>query len=326
MLAAWLVSTVAVAQTCVPIRTLNVLGNRNGQPLTLSSGRTFGKGNYRVISDLVLTNGTCTLNPGAIFYVDGQAAKVPLPGGGYQRQVTGCTITVGANASLVLDGATTTASGSCHMWRGVVLNNGGTGPAGTYRLVMDNNSTISHALCGIDIEDLYGGYATGATEYIINNSTFANNLTHVRDNTSHNGPSFSVIANSTFNSDPAQMHFPYDHTSAADQFYTYQALLVTPRDDANHNFRYVLDVHHNAINEAVYGIVNNIDDRAGVQIHDNRLFDIYAKGIWTVDKLVPPTPPATTAAISGNRVFLNTALTQPTEQIDPQATSYGLYT
>jgi hypothetical protein len=304
--------------TCITYRTLNTLGGGRGVT-TLSGGATYS-GSYRVLGDLVLTNGTYTLTPGTSFYMSGVVSKTPLLSGGYQRTVSGSTITIGTNATLVLDNATLTASGSttaCPMWRGVVLNHQGQGPNGTYRLVVQNNSTISHALCGIEVQDDYGGYPVGATEYTLDNSTFANNLTHVRDNSTHTGNLLSRIANCTFNSDPAQMHLPYDQTSASDKFYTYQALLLTP--NGLNNSQYVLDVHDNTITQAVYGIVNNIYDRAGVQIHDNQLTDIYTTGIWTTDKI------AATGIISKNRIFLNTALTVPTEQVNPQATSYGFF-
>ncbi len=39
------------------------------------------------------------------------------------------------------------------MWRGLVLNDQSQGPGGTYWLVMRNNSVISHALCGLDVND-----------------------------------------------------------------------------------------------------------------------------------------------------------------------------
>ena len=296
--------------TCLSYRSTNTLGNARGVT-TLSGGATYS-GSYRVLGDLVLTNGTYTLTPGTSFYMTGRASKLLLANGGYQRQVMGSTITVGANASLILDGAALTSSGSttgCPMWRGVVLDDGGQPTSAAYQLVVQNNSIISHALCAVKAE-------TSTPAYVLDHSTFAHNLTHVYDKATHTGSQVSQIAHCTFSSDPAQMHLPYDETSASDRFFTYQALCLTP----NGNYNNVLDVHDNTINQAVYGIVNNEYDRTGwVQIHDNQLFDIYTTGIWVTDKL------ATTAVISGNRVALNTTLTQSTEQIDARATSYGIF-
>ncbi len=313
-------STSAVSVTpnqgsgCCPasVAASNLLGAA-GTVTTLSGGGTYS-GTYRVLGDLLLTNGSYTLTPGTTFYVDGQGSKSP------KRQVTGASITLGANASLTLDNATLTASGSgpsCPMWRGLVLSNGGQGPGGTYRLVVRNNSTISHAWCGIDLQEEVS-IPTGATEYTIDNSTFAHNLTHVRDNSRHTGSLLSRIAGCSFSSNPAKMHYPYDATSASEEFYTYQALLLTPYYGTN-NSNSVLAVHDNTITQAVYGIVNNVYDRAGVELYDNQLFDMYAMGIWTTDNVASP------RVISGNRIALNTSLTVPTEQINPQATSYGFY-
>ena len=81
----------------------------------------------------------------------------------------------------------------------------------------------------------------------------------------------------------------------------------------------MLDVHDNTIGQAVYGIVNNVYDRAGVQIHDNRLSDIFATGIWPTDNI------AVRRDISGNQIFLDTSLGTLAEQVNPQATSYGFF-
>ena len=311
---------------CCPsgIAASNLLG-AVGRTTTISGGGTYS-GAYRVLGSLVLTNGSYILT-NATFYVDGAATKRPLAGGGFQRTVSGGTITLGANATLTLDNSTLTASGSgpaCAMWRGLVLNNSGQGTTtGSYRLVMQNNSTISHALCGLTVADSYQVSQAGDTEYSIDHSAFAHNLTHINDRTTHIGPRLSVIASSTFESDPAQMHLPYDQTSATDLFYTYQALLLTPLDN-NQNRNYVLDVHDNTIRQAVYGIVDNVYDRAGVLIHDNRLQGIYHTGIWTVDKIAQPSL-ATISVISGNQVFLDTAPGLQTEQIDAMGDLYGFF-
>jgi hypothetical protein len=304
---------------CCPvgIAASNLLGAA-GTLTTLSGGGTYS-GSYRVLGDLLLTNGSYTLS-NATFYIDGVASKT-LVNGGYQRTVTGSIITVGANATLTLDNSTLTAAGSgpgCPMWRGLVLDNGGQGTTtGNYRLSM-RNSSISHALYGLMVADNYPTFPAGDTEYLLDHATFAYNWTHVYDNALHAGPMVSVIANCTFASDPAKMHLPYDQTSATDLSYTYQALFLAPSDLAT-NSTYVLDVHDNTIGQAVYGIVNNVYDRAGVRIHDNQLSDILATGIWTTDNIVVK------RAISGNRVFLDTSLGTSAEQVNPQATRYGFF-
>ena len=154
-------------------------------------------GSYRVLGDLLLTNGSYTLR-NATFYVDGVASKT-LVRGGYQRTVSGNTITLGANATLTLDNSTLTAAGGgpgCPMWRGLVLDNGGQGATtGNYRLIMRNNSAISHALYGLLVADAYSAFPVGDTEYLLDHATFAHNWTHVYDKTSHAGPMVSVIAN-----------------------------------------------------------------------------------------------------------------------------------
>jgi len=190
-----------MGQTCIPGASVATLGVA-GQTTVLPPG-TYAS-SYRVVGDLLLTNGIYTFQ-GATFYVDGQASNRP-------RQVTGGTMTLGANASLTLDNATLTNSGStpgCPMWRGLVLNHQGQGPGGTYRLVMQNNSTISNALCGIAIDDISNNGYTGTSNYLLDHVTFANNLTHVSDRTYHPGTQPSLITNCTFSSDPSQMHFPY---------------------------------------------------------------------------------------------------------------------
>jgi hypothetical protein len=287
----------------------NLLGAA-GTTTTLPPG-TYS-GSYRVLGDLLLTNGSYTLSS-ATFFIDGVASKT-LVNGSYQRTVAGSTITVGANATLTLDNSTLTAAGSgpgCPMWRGVVLNDGGQPSAATYQLVVQNNSVISHALCAVKAEG-------DVTAYRLDHSTFAHNLTHVYDKASHASSIVSVIANCTFASDPAKMHLPYDQTSATDLSYTYQALLLAPIDRAT-NSTYVLDVHDNTIGQAVYGIVNNNFDSAGVQIHDNQLSDIFATGIWTTDNI------ATKKVVSGNRICLDTSLGTSAEQVNPQATKYGFF-
>jgi hypothetical protein len=284
-------------------------------------------GSYRVLGDLLLTNGSYALTPGTIFYVDGQASKSP------QRQVTGASITLGANASLVLDGATLTASGSttaCPMWRGLVLNHQSQGPNGTYRLIMRNNSTISHALCAIDVEDSGNGATgyTGTSNYLLDNSTFAHNLTHVRDVTYHPGTQPSLITNCTFNSEPAQMHFPYEeNTTTGDKYYTYQALLLLPNAFAQSPAGITIpanaiEVQRNTINQAVYGIVNNQYDRGAVLIEGNYLNKIFQTGIWTVNTY--SNQGTSLPAVSNNFIGVNAYPPQNTDQIDPTATVFGI--
>jgi hypothetical protein len=118
---------------CCPsgIAASNLLGSA-GTTTTLAPG-TYS-GTYRVLGDLLLTNGTYTLR-NATFYVDGAASKTLTLSGGYQRTVSGSTITVGANATLTLDNSTLTASGSsatCPMWRGLVVNSNDQGPGGIH--------------------------------------------------------------------------------------------------------------------------------------------------------------------------------------------------
>ncbi len=68
----------------------NLLGNV-GTTTVLPPG-TYS-GTYRVLGNLLLTNGSYTLS-NATFFVDGVASKTPVRGG-YQRTVSGSTITVG---------------------------------------------------------------------------------------------------------------------------------------------------------------------------------------------------------------------------------------
>jgi hypothetical protein len=300
----------------------NLLGSA-GTTTTVSGGGTYS-GTYRVLGSLLLTNGSYRLTPGTIFYVDGQASKTP------QRTVAGATITVGANASLVLDGATLTASGSttgCPMWRGVVLNHGGQGPGGTYRLVVQNNSTISHALCGVSVADVSNGSYTGTSNYLLDHTTFANNLTHVSDDTYHPGTQPSLITNCTFSSDPAQMHFPYEENLATgDKYYSYEALRLLPRGivptplgnlPAN-----AIEVRANTIDQAVYGIVNNQYDKAAVLIEGNYLNKIFQTGIWTMNTY--SNQGTSLPIISSNIIGVNAYPPQNTDQIDPTATVFGI--
>lgn len=288
-----------------------------GQTTTLSGGVAYG-GDYQVLGDLVLTNGTYTLTPGTVFYVNGRATRKSLFGTPIRR-VTGSTITVGDNATLVLDGATITASGSttsCPMWRGIVLSAVGQGASGPYRLVVQNNSTISHALCGIDMER--NGPHPGNEAYLIENSAFAHNITHVRDQMRHTSGTVSFITNCTFDSDPTQTRFPYEQAGGR-QYYAYQALYLTPTGDT---FSHTVEVSGNTISNAVYGIVNNEFDRAGVSIQNNVLNKIFQTGIWTVNN---DTNAGTRLPLtSGNTVSLNGALPTNTDQIDPTATRYGI--
>lgn len=219
MLAGWRWSTGALAQlnaACLPPAKAPTVLSTADRLTTLSGGATYS-GDYRVQGDLLLTNGTY-ITPNTTFYVDGAASKTPLAGGDYVRSVTSGTITVGRNATLVLDGATLTAAGSatsCPMWRGVVLDCARQGPSGPYRLVVQNNSTISHALCAIRMKD--DAFA-GTSSYRLDHSTFAHNLTHVYDNASHISPQPSFIASCLFVSVPDQMHFPYEQMAGWSQF------------------------------------------------------------------------------------------------------------
>ncbi len=312
-----------MGQTCAPAGAATTLG-LSGQTTTLPPGTYTST--YRVLGDLLLTNGAYTFQ-GATFYVDGQATTTP------RRQVTGYTITLGANASLVLDGATLTASGSttgCPMWRGLVLNDHSQGPGGTYRLIMRNNSTISHALCGLDVDDDGNGLTgySGTSSYLLTNSTFAHNLTHVRDVTHHPGSQLSFITSCAFNSDASQMHFPYQEDKATgNKYYTYQALLLLPRRYApspagNIVPANTIEVRRNMFSQAVYGIVNNQYDRGAVLIEGNTLNKIFQTGIWTVNTYSDQG--TSVPAVSNNFVGVNAYPPQNTDQIDPTATVFGI--
>ncbi|HET9506228.1 MAG TPA: hypothetical protein VFO93_22000, partial [Hymenobacter sp.] len=287
-----------------------------GQTTTLSGGNSYA-GDYQVLGDLVLTNGTYTLTPGTTFYVNGRATRIGAFGTPIRR-VSGSTITVGDKATLVLDNATLTASGStttCPMWRGVVVKGIGAGPGTTNRLVVQNGSAISHALCALSLEDGSNG---GTTAYVIERSAFAQNLTHVRDVAVHTAGTTSFIANCTFDSDPGQTRFPYEQAGGT-QYFAYQALYLTPVGDFG---SHAVEVTGNAINNAVYGIVNNEVDRAGVMIQNNVLNKIFQTGIWTVNN---DTNTGTTISVtSGNQVGLNGIFPANTDQIDPTATRYGI--
>jgi hypothetical protein len=304
---------------CRPYSAAATLGSANGAT-TFSGGATY-RGTYQVLGDLVLTNGTYTLTPGTAFYISGRAGKQPIFNGGYQRVVTGSTITVGANATLVLDEATLTASGGttgCPMWRGVVVDSNGQGPAGPYRLVVQNHSTISHALCAISMAD---NTTTGATAYLLDQSTFSHNLTHVRDDAFHAGSQPSLITNCLFESDSQQMHYPYNQTTPNDAYYTYEAIVARPSGGNPGAFQAV-EVRNNTIRQAVYGIVNNQFDRAGVLIQNNFLNKILQTGIWTVNN---NTNGGTgTPVVSGNFVAINAYPSRDTDQVDPTATIFAI--
>jgi len=261
--------------------------------------------------------GTYTLTPGTVFYVNGRATRVSFLGTP-TRRVTGSTITVGDNATLVLDNATLTASGStttCPMWYGVVVKGTGPAPGNTNRLVVQNNSAISHALCAISLENSSTG---GTTDYLIDQSAFAQNITHVRDVASHTTGTTSFITNCTFDSDPSQTRFPYE-SAGGSEYYACQALYLTPLGDFG---SHAVEVTGNTINNAVYGIVNNEVDRAGVMIRNNSLGKIFQTAIWTVNN---DTNSGTTISVtSGNQVALNGILPANTDQIDPTATRYGI--
>lgn len=195
------------------------------------------------------------------------------------RRVSGSTITVGDNATLMLDGATLTASGSTTsgpMWRGVVVKGTGQGPGATYRLVLQNNSALDHTLCASSLEDGPNG---GTIVYLLDQSAFDHNITHVRDVAVHTTGTTSFITNCTFDSDPAQTRFPYEQAGGS-QYYAYQALFLTPLGDFG---SHAVEVTGNPINNAVYGIVNNDVDRAGVMIRNNMLARIFQTAIWTVN-------------------------------------------
>ena len=288
------------SSTCTPpvnVPANNLLGTA-GQMTTLSGG-----GTYRVLGDLLYM-----LTAGTTFYIDGNASRQAIRGWGFSRSVAGSTITVGTNARLVLDGATLTAAGAvatCPIWRGVVLNSS-IGPATTAQgisgsqaqLSAGNGSSISHAYCAVDVSR---DNQTGDTPtYSLTGSAFANNLTHVRDlgyrsNSGYGRGLPSLIQNCSFTSDPPQMHYPYDKTSAIAQLYTYQALQITPAGMQGADATQIIN---NSIDHALYGIVNNRSDVSWVQIRDNHLVDIYQTSIWTIGNMTQPIAQATVSADS----------------------------
>lgn len=286
-----------------------------GQTVTLAGNHGF-TGRYRVLGDLVLTDGAYELGPGTTFYVDGNA-RVKLvssrPPYRYTRTVFGSGITVGANASLLLEGATITASGSssaCPMWRGIFVDNSTPVRAGqTYRLAMDNGCTISHASTGVQVGNGYNPQGNDAP-YSIRRTSFTHNLRHFRD-AGYNLSVPSVVQYCTFDSDPAQMHMPY--TQSSGRFYTYEAIHVMP---IGFNPSYTaVRIEDNDIHHAVYGIVGGYDDRANVLVRHNTLTDIYQTGIWTWTTL---------PSVSENSVRLSAAKSLQTEQITADATLVGI--
>jgi len=88
---------------------------------------------------------------------------------------------------------------------------------------------------------------TGATAYLLDQSTFSHNLTHVRDEAFHTGRQPSFITSCLFESAPQQMHFPYNQTTANDAYYTYEALVVRPHDGRSPGTFQAVEVRNNTI-------------------------------------------------------------------------------
>ena len=83
-----------------------------------------------------------------------------------------------------------------------------------------------------------------------------------------------------------------------------------------------IEVRHNTINQAVYGIVNNQYDRAAVLIESNNLNKIFQTGIWTMNTY--SNQGTSLPVTSNNFIGVNAYPPQNTDQIDPTATVFGI--
>ncbi|GAB2963825.1 hypothetical protein GCM10027048_36250 [Hymenobacter coalescens] len=246
------------AWNVTPLRSASTTLGSAGAPTTLNAngGTITYSGNYRVLGELVLTNGIFELTPGTRFWMD-----IPLqPNGEPSRGIV-----VGANATLRLNNATIEAF-CTDFWRGIQLD----GLSPNTRLIMENNSTIADAKYGV-LAEKPTTYPSYDTYYSISNSTFRNNLTHVFDESAHlSAATSSVISGSSFVSTANQMLSPYSG------LHTYEALHLAPFNSTDGS---VL-VSQNSIDQAVYGIVSNEPDRSRVHITGNLMQNIYSIGIW----------------------------------------------
>lgn len=116
-----------------------------------------------------------------------------------------------------------------------------------------------------------------------------------------------------------QMLTPYNYISSNSSYVTYQALFINP-------FTYgpggtppnsgSVRVNGNFIDNAVYGIVNNIGDRDYVYITNNTLRSIYTLGIWTRQNQG--------VNVNGNSIELSASRSINTSQISPSGSSTGI--
>jgi hypothetical protein len=286
------------------------LGNGPGTLRTYTGGMTLS-GNYAASGDLLLTNGTYTMTPGTTVYFN------DAPVGG---QPVG-KIIVGPNATLNLDNAT--IRGGCNSWFGIVLSQN----YPNTHLRIENSSVIKNAKYGVFADRWdYSTVPTYDTQYTITDSQFENNWTHVYDESSHQTPASSCsIVGCSFTSNAQQMLPPYYSAvpgSFSDQI-TYQALFINPYTYGNvfpnpltiaNSGR--VNVAGNAVTTAVYGILNNYQDRGFVNINDNVLTNIYATAIW---KAANPG-----YSVDFNTIALNGSRSVNTSQISPNNPVIGI--
>lgn len=286
------------------------LGNGPGTVRTYTGGMTLS-GNYAASGDLLLTNGTYSMTPGTtVYFTDAPVGGQPVG-----------KIIVGPNATLNLDNAT--IRGGCNSWFGIVLS-----PIyPNTHLRIENNSVIKNAKYGVFADRWDNSTGTKYdTQYTITDSQFENNWTHVYDESEHQMPASSCsIVGCSFTSNAQQMLPPYNSAgpgSFSDQI-TYQALYINPYtyhsvfpDPATPATSGTVNVAGNAINTAVYGILNNYQDRGYVNITDNVLTNIYTLAIW---KAANPG-----FNVDYNTISLNGSRSVNTAQISPNNPVVGI--
>jgi hypothetical protein len=219
-----------------------VIGNPT-QTTVYNGNTTFGPGHYHVLGNLYFKGGITTIQPGAVFHIDGNIVVSPKKG----PVLNGYSITIGANATVNADNAVFNAACSNSMWRGFVFD-----PNQPAEALTLTGCGVANAQYGINVSP----YCAEAY-YSIQSSRFENNFTHVADAGYHQtAPNLPVctIRDSYFYSQPNLLP-PYAALNGAESW-TYEGLHLTPSGNSDGMPKILLQ-GSNSIIGAVYGFVAN---------------------------------------------------------------------
>ncbi|RAK70334.1 hypothetical protein DLM85_05680 [Hymenobacter edaphi] len=282
---------------CTFASNVPVLGNAT--TTTVISGNQTYSGTYHVVGDLVFENGYVDVRPGTVFYIDGLGRSVPA-------KVTGRKLRLGKNAVFHAEQAQFRAACS-FMWRGFELD---PDVAGQRLELLD--CQIGQAYVAV-----YVLPSSKVSHYQLERNVFYCNYQHVYDEGRHDGaaggPGASTISYNLLYSDSQPMLAPFSNSGsgAANLIFTYEGLRLNalcPLDGATD-----VQVDHNLLHNALYGISNTVTKSADIDFEQNQLEGIQVVGYWLDE--------APTSRLIGSVKLITNNVTTP--QLSATTPAYG---